>query len=243
MKLRTLTAAVLLLAAAGVAGWGAAAGIAAWTSGPKEPEEASAAEPSTLPRVVKTTRIVAETPFGSPAPLRQAAPVRQAAPEIPGWDRSLLNPQPTLPMQAPPQQRTDAPPPATSPAEPAPARKPDLRGTNGPVVAATPPPRKPAKPKPDTYDGRLTVAQVAEIKRRLNLTADQLEYWKPVEATLLELAKQQSRTGKKLMLSPIESQNLYFAAGPLVMRLREDQKEEARNLARAMGLETVASLI
>jgi hypothetical protein len=32
-------------------------------------------------------------------------------------------------------------------------------------------------------------------------------------------------------------------AGPLVMSLREDQKSEARNLARTMGLESVASLI
>lgn len=242
MNLRTLTALAFVLSTAGVAGWETAAWIARPAAKPEAAPPAATAEGATsLPRPVKTTRIVAE----KPAP----APVRPNPPEVPGWDRSLLSPQPTLPMQAPTRQAET--PPAVRPAELSaaraepPPRRTDANGIGGPVVAATPPAsaRKHGKPRPDTYDGRLTVAQVAEIKRRLNLTADQLEYWKPVEATLLELAKQHARTGKKLMLSPVESQNLYFAAGPLVMRLREDQKEEARNLARSMGLETVASLI
>ena len=40
-----------------------------------------------------------------------------------------------------------------------------------------------------------------------------------------------------------EVQKLIWAAMPLLMRLREDQKHEVRKLARVMGLEQVASQI
>ena len=40
-----------------------------------------------------------------------------------------------------------------------------------------------------------------------------------------------------------EVQKLIWAAMPLLMRLREDQKSEVRKLARVIGLEQVASQI
>ena len=49
--------------------------------------------------------------------------------------------------------------------------------------------------------------------------------------------------GKKTNLTAETAQRLYWAAGPLIMSLRDDQKQEVRRLARSMGLEQVASLI
>jgi hypothetical protein len=46
-----------------------------------------------------------------------------------------------------------------------------------------------------------------------------------------------------MTVSPDASQKLYWAAAPLIMNLRYDQKHEARRLARSMGLEEVASAI
>jgi hypothetical protein len=40
-----------------------------------------------------------------------------------------------------------------------------------------------------------------------------------------------------------EVQRLIWAAMPLLMRLREDQKREVRALARVIGMESVASQI
>jgi len=97
-------------------------------------------------------------------------------------------------------------------------------------------------------DGTLNVAQIANIKAALNLSPDQERYWMPVEAELRDIARQlaaQKAAGRKpaLALGANDAQRLYWAAGPLIMSLREDQKREARRLARSMGLEQVASLI
>lgn len=107
--------------------------------------------------------------------------------------------------------------------------------------------RKAMVPKLDK-DGLLTPAQIAQIKANLNLTPDQERYWAPVEAELKQLARlfaAQKAAGRKptLSLDAADAQRLYWAAGPLIMSLREDQKREVRRLARAMGLEQVASLI
>ena len=92
-----------------------------------------------------------------------------------------------------------------------------------------------------------TAAQVARIKANLRLTPDQQEYWRPVEQVLLEIVRDtasQKATGRsRITISAEASQRLYWAAGPLLMSLREDQRREARSLARSMGLEKVASLI
>jgi hypothetical protein len=92
----------------------------------------------------------------------------------------------------------------------------------------------------------LTLAHIAQIKASLNLTSDQERYWPPLEAELREMVQRfvaQKASGKKAAISAAEAQRLYWAAGPLVMSLRPDQKEELRRLARAMGLDQIASLL
>jgi hypothetical protein len=93
----------------------------------------------------------------------------------------------------------------------------------------------------------LSATQIARIKAHLAITPDQEEYWQPVEAALLDIAKQQQArraAGQKGYAIPATvSQQLYWTAGPLIMNLRDDQKLAARNLARSLGLTTVASLI
>jgi hypothetical protein len=114
-----------------------------------------------------------------------------------------------------------------------------------PAAAEPPAPRKRSVEKVDLNN--LSAAQIARIKAHLAITPDQEEYWQPVEAALLDIAKQQQArkaAGQKGYAIPATvSQQLYWTAGPLIMNLRDDQKREARNLARSLGLTTVASLI
>ena len=119
------------------------------------------------------------------------------------------------------------------------------------------PHEKPAeKPKrvappvaPQASNGLLDDGQISGLKGRLRLTSDQAEYWPAVEEALREVARTHLRGamkhGTKLAIdtnSP-EVQKLIWAAVPLLMRLREDQKSEVRKLARVIGLEQVASQI
>src|SRR3954447_2169863 len=116
-----------------------------------------------------------------------------------------------------------------------------------PVVREAQPVRKPAAAERKLEDSNvLTVAQIHRIKKTLKLTPDQEGYWPPVEAALRDIAREQAAhkpTGRKMTVSPDASQKLYWAAAPLIMNLRYDQKHEARKLARSMGLEEVASAI
>ena len=119
-----------------------------------------------------------------------------------------------------------------------------------PVRAATER-AKPSQPRqaPDADALLMTPGRIARIKEALRLTADQETHWPPIEVALREIGKQQleaQRRGHKLpknALSPEVTQQLYWSAGPLIMSLRPDQKNEARSLARSMGLERVASLL
>ena len=104
-------------------------------------------------------------------------------------------------------------------------------------------------PAPPAASGLLDDGQIAGLKGRLRLTSDQAEYWPAVEAALREVVRTQLRgrhvPGGKVNIdtgSP-EVQKLIFAAMPLLMRLRDDQKSEVRKLARVIGLEQVASQI
>jgi hypothetical protein len=92
---------------------------------------------------------------------------------------------------------------------------------------------------------------IAGLKTRLRLSPDQMEYWPAVESALREVARTQLRHTKSQMhsgrvnidVNSPEVQQLIWAAMPLLMRLREEQKSEVRKLARIMGLEQVASQI
>ena len=140
--------------------------------------------------------------------------------------------------------------PATVPLAEAPSPAPE---TSAAIVAPRPaaPPRQAEKPKPKPTNGLLDDAQIASIKGRLRLTAEQEGYWPAVEAALRDVVKQQMREArKKDSLGPVaidvnspEVQRLTWAAMPLLMRMREDQKREVRTLARVIGLDSVASQI
>jgi hypothetical protein len=154
------------------------------------------------------------------------------------------------PMVAVPEPQTTASaPPASEPAAFAPeAKKPQ-------AVAALPvapeKPKRQAPPAPPAPTTMLDDGAIAGLKTRLRLTSDQMEYWPAVESALREVARTQLRhTGKQMQGSKVnidvnsaEVQQLIWAAMPLLMRLRDDQKSEVRKLARIMGLEQVASQI
>jgi hypothetical protein len=100
----------------------------------------------------------------------------------------------------------------------------------------------------------LNDAQIASIKQRLKLTAEQERMWPAVEAALRKIVytrnamNPQTRTVQSsgsptpyIDPSSVEVQQLKSAALPLIMRLNEEQKREVKMLAYVMGLEAVAS--
>jgi hypothetical protein len=126
------------------------------------------------------------------------------------------------------------------------------------VAAVQPAPEKqaekpkhllPPPPAPPRETALLDDGQITGLKGRLRLTSDQVEYWPAVEAALRDVVRTQLRgsrlaTGRvNIDVNAPEVQKLIWAAMPLIMRLREDQKSEVRKLARVIGLEQVASQI
>jgi hypothetical protein len=97
----------------------------------------------------------------------------------------------------------------------------------------------------------LNDAQIASIKERLHLTADQEEMWPAVEAALRNLAYTRAREARRkndpsaqLASSDpnsAEVQGLKSAAIPLLMSFNSEQKDEVRNVAHVMGLDQLAS--
>jgi len=93
----------------------------------------------------------------------------------------------------------------------------------------------------------LSDMQIAALKNRLQLTSAQQPYWPAVESVLRDVARKiherRTVTGRQASFSPADIEQIKTAAQPLLSRLREEQKREARSLARIIGLEAVASLI
>jgi hypothetical protein len=221
MRLRGIIALTTLAGGLGLAGW-AATGISSWAVVSLDIDDSAPAAAAAAP--TSRAMSVGAKSFDSEAP--------SAARLI---DSSLFNPQP---MQVEPAVRA-----VVAAAYQAPSVR----------VEAAPPPASPAlqpqarKLIDPKEPGGFTAAQVARIKANLRLTSDQEEYWRPVEQVLLEIvrdtASQKAAGRGRITVSAEASQRLYWAAGPLLMSLREDQRREARSLARSMGLEKVASLI
>jgi hypothetical protein len=122
------------------------------------------------------------------------------------------------------------------------------------IAAPAAMPQKPklaSKPQPQKPYALLSDAQIAGIKERLKLSSDQESYWPAVENALHAVARKIHATRQadpKAAGAPIdpdaeEVQQLKSAAMPLLFKLREDQKNEVRSLARIIGLEKVASQI
>jgi len=183
----------------------------------------------------------AETPAGPP---RRFLPVSPPASLVSAAeaDASLLSPLLTMPIAAAPAPiaRRAALPPVTV----------------LPRAAAEAAPRARIAAEPRTADPRrpgITTSQIAHIKHALNLRPEQEQYWQPVEAVLRDIERQQkslaavrqdaAAQSAALAIDPDKIQQLTYAAFPLILSLDDAQKREARNLARAMGLESVAAAI
>ena len=96
------------------------------------------------------------------------------------------------------------------------------------------------------YDGVFTPAEIARLKSGLRLTPDQEPLWRPLEAELRKVGKQQMAAvegGGKPDIPRSAYDSLYRAGMPLLQSLRPDQKERVRILARRMGYGAVASMI
>jgi hypothetical protein len=94
-------------------------------------------------------------------------------------------------------------------------------------------------------------SQIASIKQRLNLTANQERMWPAVEAELRKLAYAQPpqdphQKGSRpkppatFELSSADLERLNKAAKPLILSFSDDQKDELRTMARITGLEKFA---
>ena len=230
MRLKPLLALTLLSGALAIAGWGAIS-FAGLTTGLTEKRIPFDIGPDDGQGSPLTTASI------DASKLEPEPPARNEAISALLFDPHFIAPPPA---PAGPDQAAapaGAPASATAAAVPAPPRRPRSESSAaGSRAAASRPPR-------DNFQGPFTLAHVARIKARLNLSADQEEHWRPVEAALRRIAQRQPARGGTVALSATESQELYWAAGPLIMSLRPDQREAARNLARSMGLETVAALL
>src|SRR5215470_4865221 len=99
----------------------------------------------------------------------------------------------------------------------------------------------------------LNDAQIASIKRRLKLTAEQERMWPAVEAALRKIVYTKSAmeahthaaqsSGAHAYIDPNSTEVLQLknAALPLIMRLNDEQKREVKMLTYVMGLEAVAA--
>ncbi len=191
--------------------------------------------------------VAAETSAAAPIATTDAA-------VLGGAQLALLDPEPMVPV---PMQRP-VPEPAASVQSPQPAIAPHAAKA---AVAS----RRRAEPKPavQAADGAprhasrqgflLNDAQIASIKQRLHLTADQESMWPAVEAALRNVAYARARDARRpgaprgaaqlASADPdsVEVQGLKSAAVPLIMSFSEEQKDEVRSLAHVMGLDKLAS--
>jgi hypothetical protein len=167
-------------------------------------------------------------------------------------DSGLFSPVLTYPGRGASTPASSAVAPVATPAsvsdEPAAAPAPAVSQPAPLPAAAKPSPRQ-ATSRPG---GVLNDAQIASIKKRLNLTPDQEALWPAVEVALRNVSY--ARKAKEVKVASAgstpmayvdtnsaEVQQLKYAALPLIMRLNDDQKREVKSLAYVMGLGSVAS--
>jgi len=156
-------------------------------------------------------------------------------------------PWPTAPGATPAAIETTAPPIS------------EQAGESAPVSEKPEPPKAQSAPAParrvtSRSSNVLNDAQIASIRQRLRLTAEQERMWPAVEAALRKIVytrnamSPQTRAAQSsgsptpyIDPSSAEVQQLKSAALPLIMRLNDEQKREVKMLAYVMGLEAVAS--
>jgi hypothetical protein len=151
---------------------------------------------------------------------------------------------------APSAGESQAEQPAADQAKPAATQATAAKAESPKVQAANAAPRRVAS----RASGVLNDAQIANIKRRLNLTPDQEQMWPAVETALRKIVYTKNATEQAVRAaqssgshmayvdpSSAEVQQLKYAALPLIMRLNDDQRREVKMMAHVMGLEGVAS--
>jgi hypothetical protein len=191
------------------------------------------AEPQISNRAAKTNRLLTQTAL-------------QAVENQPVYAMASADPNTTF-------ERAPDPVIAATPTIPEPAPVPIIEPKSASVAPAPLPHDKPKRllpPPPPAQSGLLDDGQINGLRGRLRLTEEQVEYWPAVEAALRDVVRTQLRGTRRAVAGKVnidtnspEVQKLIWAAMPLLMRLREDQKSEVRKLARVIGLEQVASQI
>ena len=194
------------------------------------------AEPQISNRAAKTNRLLIQTAL-------------QTVKDQPVYALASADPSMTF-------ERAPDPAIAATPSIPEPAPAPAIEPKSASVAPAPLPHEKPKRllpappPAPPAQTGLFDDGQINGLKGRLRLTSDQVEYWPAVEAALRDVVRTQLRGTRHAVAGKVnidtnspEVQKLIWAAMPLLMRLREDQKSEVRKLARVIGLEQVASQI
>lgn len=202
----------------------------------------------------------AELQQGSAAP----APSYQLASEstviVHNANSALFAPEPMLPAQSATAQAAEPAEAQQAADDQAPVQVADLSPTASMApahVAAAPILPKPrgvastTKPVPVRRQARpghmFDDAQLASIKRRLNLTPDQEQMWPAVAVALRNIGIQREREARargasgEINPDSPQVQDLKSAAIPLIMSFSDEQKDEVRTLARGMGLNQLAS--
>jgi len=145
---------------------------------------------------------------------------------------ALFSPRPTYAAtDADAPVMVEATPKPAPPAAAAPAKVALASATAKPVI----------KPRSNLV---LNDSQIASIKKRLNLTAEQERYWPAVEAELrkMEYNKKSTSGGSRMAsidMSKVNVEGLKNAGFPLVMSFSDDQRRELKSLAHLLGLESV----
>jgi len=188
---------------------------------------------------------VAQLALFSPEPM-VPTPVRPAAPQqATAADASQTVAQPAVQTAA---LEITGPSPAPAPA----AREPARSSAATQQTSESRPAAVAARRRADRPGYLLDDAQIASIKRRLNMTPDQERMWPAVEAALRNIAYAKGREEHRRGAAPAvqtasvdpdsaEVQGLKSAAVPLIMSFNAEQKEEVRNLAHVMGLDQLAT--
>jgi hypothetical protein len=111
------------------------------------------------------------------------------------------------------------------------------------LLGSTPTRPAPARPLRRS-NAVLSEQQLAGIKKRLNLNAEQERYWPAIAAELRKMEyKRDQKAGAHAAvdMSKVNIEGLKSAGLPLVMSFSEDQRQELKSLAHLLGLEKAVS--
>ena len=170
----------------------------------------------------------------APEPMLAAQPAAVQA-------QASAEPQQAADQQAPVQVADLSPTPSMAPAHVAAA--PILPKAHELASTAKPHPAPAVHHQAHMFDD----AQLASIKRRLNLSPDQEQMWPAVAVALHNIGVQREREARargtpgEINPDSPQVQDLKSAAIPLIMSFSDEQKDEVRTLARGMGLNQLAS--